>query len=76
MADLNWNSHNLTHGWQKGVTAFYYGLGFDDADVDKAVDEVQRAVDAIPDIPAEVERLTVRTPRWVRRLRGCAPHPY
>ena len=28
-------------------------------DVDKAVDEVQRAVDAIPDIPAEVERLTV-----------------
>ena len=29
------------------------------SDVDKAVDEVQRAVDAIPDIPAEVERLTV-----------------
>ena len=22
MADLNWNSRNLTHGWQKGVTAF------------------------------------------------------
>ncbi len=36
MADLNWNSHNLTHGWQKGVTAFYYGLGFDDADFNRA----------------------------------------
>ena len=36
MADLNWNSRNLTHGWQKGVTAFYYGLGFDDADFNRA----------------------------------------
>lgn len=33
---LNWNSQNLTHGWQRGVTAFYYGLGFSDADFDKA----------------------------------------
>ncbi|MFK7777383.1 MAG: dihydroxy-acid dehydratase [Gimesia sp.] len=33
---LNWNSHNLTHGWQRGVTAFYYGLGFSDDDFDKA----------------------------------------
>tara|TARA_R110002111_G_scaffold258083_1_gene326887 strand:- start:137503 stop:139194 length:1692 start_codon:yes stop_codon:yes gene_type:complete len=33
---LNWNSQNLTHGWQKGVTAFYYGLGFSDEDFDKA----------------------------------------
>jgi dihydroxy-acid dehydratase len=31
----NWNSKNLTHGWQKGVTAFYYGLGFSDEDFDK-----------------------------------------
>ena len=29
---LNWNSQNLTHGWQRGVTAFYYGLGFSDDD--------------------------------------------
>ena len=33
---LNWNSQNLTHGWQRGVTAFYYGLGFSDDDFDKA----------------------------------------
>jgi len=33
---LNWNSHNLTHGWQRGVTAFYYGLGLTDDDFDKA----------------------------------------
>jgi dihydroxy-acid dehydratase len=29
---LNWNSRNLTCGWQKGVTAFYYGLGMTDTD--------------------------------------------
>ncbi|QDU51043.1 dihydroxy-acid dehydratase [Gimesia panareensis] len=33
---LNWNSQNLTHGWQRGVTAFYYGLGFSDTDFNKA----------------------------------------
>lgn len=33
---LNWNSQNLTHGWQRGVTAFYYGLGFSDEDFNKA----------------------------------------
>ena len=32
---LNWNSRYFTHGWQKGITAFYYGLGFSDADFDK-----------------------------------------
>ena len=32
---LNWNSRHLTHGWQRGVTAFYYGLGLTDADFDK-----------------------------------------
>ena len=31
----NWNSSQLTHGWQKGVTAFYYALGLTDADFDK-----------------------------------------
>ena len=29
--NLNWNSRRLTHGWQRGVTAFYYGLGLSDA---------------------------------------------
>ena len=24
---LNWNSNKLTHGWQKGITAFYYAVG-------------------------------------------------
>lgn len=24
---LNWNSSKLTHGWQKGITAFYYAIG-------------------------------------------------
>lgn len=32
---LNWNSRNLTRGWQKGVTAFYYGLGFTEDDFDR-----------------------------------------
>lgn len=32
---MNWNSRRLTRGWQKGVTAFYYGLGLTDADFDK-----------------------------------------
>ena len=31
----NRNSRELTRGWQKGVTAFYYGLGLSDADFDK-----------------------------------------
>ncbi len=35
MSALNWNSRQLTHGWQRGVTAFYYGLGFDDEDFDR-----------------------------------------
>ena len=36
MNTLNWNSKQLTHGWQRGVTAFYWGLGFTQADFDKA----------------------------------------
>lgn len=32
---LNWNSSKLTHGWQRGVTAFYWGLGFKAEDFDK-----------------------------------------
>lgn len=35
MASLNWNSQAFTHGWQKGITAFYYGLGFSTEDFDK-----------------------------------------
>ena len=34
-SQLNWNSSHLTRGWQKSITAFYYGLGFTDADFDK-----------------------------------------
>ena len=33
--NLNWNSRQLTRGWQRGVTAFYYGLGLTDADFDR-----------------------------------------
>ena len=33
---VNWNSTQLTAGWQKGVTAFYYALGMTDADFGKA----------------------------------------
>ena len=36
MQSLNWNSNQLTHGWQRGVTAFFWGLGFKEADFDKA----------------------------------------
>ncbi len=32
---LNWNSRQLTHGWQRGVKAFYWGLGFTEADFDR-----------------------------------------
>ena len=35
MKHLNWNSRNLTRGWQRGVTAFFYGLGMTDEDFDK-----------------------------------------
>ena len=35
MPELNWNSRHLTHGWQKGLTAFYYGLGFTPEDFDR-----------------------------------------
>lgn len=35
MQALNWNSRRLTHGWQRGVTAFFYGLGMTDADFDR-----------------------------------------
>jgi len=33
---LNWNSRTLTHGWQRGVNAFFWGLGFKPEDFDKA----------------------------------------
>jgi dihydroxy-acid dehydratase len=33
---LNWNSKSLTHGWQRGVKSFYWGLGFQPQDFDKA----------------------------------------
>ncbi len=32
---LNWNSQNLTRGWQQSITAFYYGLGMTEADFDR-----------------------------------------
>jgi dihydroxy-acid dehydratase len=35
-SEPNWNSRQLTHGWQRGVTAFYYGLGFADEDFNRA----------------------------------------
>ena len=33
---VNWNSSQLTSGWQKGVTAFYYAIGMSEADFGKA----------------------------------------
>ena len=35
-APLNWNSRQLTSGWQEGVKAFYYGRGFDEPDFGRA----------------------------------------
>ena len=29
---LNWNSNQLTNGWQKGIRAFYYAVGMKDED--------------------------------------------
>ena len=31
----NWNSRQLTDGWQRGVTAFYYGLGMSAEDMNR-----------------------------------------
>ncbi len=36
MQNLNWNSRALTHGWQRGINAFFWGLGFKKEDFDKA----------------------------------------
>ncbi|MDX1966170.1 MAG: dihydroxy-acid dehydratase [Planctomycetaceae bacterium] len=35
MQPLNWNSRQLTRGWQRGVTAFFYGLGMTEAEFDQ-----------------------------------------
>jgi len=35
MPELNWNSKQLTRGWQRGVTAFYYALGLGEEDFDR-----------------------------------------
>jgi dihydroxy-acid dehydratase len=32
---LNWNSRSLTRGWQRSITAFYYGLGLTEDDFDR-----------------------------------------
>lgn len=34
-AAMNWNSRSLTHGWQKGLTSFYYAIGMQDQDFDR-----------------------------------------
>lgn len=34
-AALNWNSKSLTRGWQRGIHAFYWGLGWKADDFDK-----------------------------------------
>jgi dihydroxy-acid dehydratase len=34
--DLNWNSRHLTQGWQQGVNAFFWGMGFTESDFRKA----------------------------------------
>lgn len=33
---LNWNSRQLTQGWQRGVNSFFWGLGFQPEDFHKA----------------------------------------
>lgn len=33
---LNWNSRSLTQGWQRGINAFFWGLGFKQEDFTKA----------------------------------------
>jgi dihydroxy-acid dehydratase len=32
---LNWNSRNLTHGWQRGVNSFFWGLGLKEEDLSR-----------------------------------------
>ncbi len=33
--DLNWNSKQVTHGWQVAMRTFFWGLGFSEEDFDK-----------------------------------------
>jgi dihydroxy-acid dehydratase len=33
---INWNSRHVTSGWQKSITAFFWALGFSEADFGKA----------------------------------------
>ncbi len=35
MPELNWNSRQLTAGWQPGVKSFFHGLGFSEVDFGK-----------------------------------------
>lgn len=35
MSQLNWNSRSLTRGWQRGIQAFYWGLGWKEEDFDR-----------------------------------------
>ncbi|MFY7873836.1 MAG: dihydroxy-acid dehydratase, partial [Pirellula sp.] len=35
VGDLNWNSRHLTQGWQRGVNAFFWGLGLTEEDLHK-----------------------------------------
>jgi dihydroxy-acid dehydratase len=35
MAETNWNSKQLTRGWQRGITAFFYALGMSEEDFDR-----------------------------------------
>ncbi len=35
VGDLNWNSRHLTQGWQRGVNAFFWGLGLTEDDLQK-----------------------------------------
>ncbi|MBL50072.1 MAG: dihydroxy-acid dehydratase [Roseibacillus sp.] len=33
--ELNWNSRQVTHGWQWAMRSFFWGLGFEEEDFDK-----------------------------------------
>jgi dihydroxy-acid dehydratase len=35
MGELNWNSKQVTHGWQMAMQSFFWGLGFTEEDFDK-----------------------------------------
>ncbi|TVR54420.1 MAG: dihydroxy-acid dehydratase [Puniceicoccaceae bacterium] len=62
---LNWNSRRLTRGWQRGIHAFYWGLGWEEADFERP-----QAGIGVPLLEANLCNLHApRLAEWIKE--GC-----